>query len=506
MPEWMKPVRPAILVVDDLAENLLVMQRTLAKLPVEVDCVRSGDEALKKLIKKEYAVAILDVQMPGMSGFELAELLTGNTATQYLPIIFVTAMDKEQQHIYEGYQAGGVDYLFKPFNTDVLLAKIRVFLRLAESRAALQRSQKQLSSLLTEVNDGWWEWQLSSQQFFFSTGFKKNLGYQEGELDNTLRSWQKILPEDHRDLIETLTTPPFPTETAHQSVFPCIHKSGQVKWLLCRSLALEGTGGQLERLVGVITDITPLKKLELSLKKSNEELKQFAYIASHDLRAPLRGIENIVSWIEEDCGAQLSGKSREHFTKLKNRVCRMDDLINGILLYSRTGHSQPPFEQTDLNELVKACIELLGVPEQVTIEIETPLPTLRIPALQFNQIFSNLISNAIKYNDKPEIEIQIGVSKQLEGYRFYVKDNGPGIALSLQEKAFQLFQTLQPRDKVESTGVGLTIVKKIVELYGGRVWFESENNGQGTTFYFTWLENGGEGDDARGIENSIGGG
>jgi signal transduction histidine kinase len=228
-----------------------------------------------------------------------------------------------------------------------------------------------------------------------------------------------------------------------------------------------------------------LARLSAELARSNQDLDQFAYVASHDLKAPLRGIANLTEWIEEDLGDKVTGESREHMELLKGRVHRMEALIDGILTYSRAGrvHEEP----TDVNvgELLAECIELLDPPAETTVEVGPGMPVLRTERVPLQQVFMNLIGNAIKYNRRPGARVEISVEATDDEYRFSVADNGPGIEARYRERIWQIFQTLAPRDQVEGTGIGLSVVRRIVESRGGRTWLDSEV-GQGTTFHFSW--------------------
>ncbi len=221
------------------------------------------------------------------------------------------------------------------------------------------------------------------------------------------------------------------------------------------------------------------------LDRKNKELDQFAYVVSHDLKAPLRGIEVASRWVEEDMGRQLPENVREYLAMMRTRVHRMENLINGILALARIGRTTPVDEQVDVGELLHDTVDLINIPPHFRIIFPEALPVIFTARIQLQQVFSNLISNAIKYNDKEEGLITIGFKESEEYYTFSVKDNGPGIDADYHERIFVIFQTLQERDAVESTGVGLAIVKKIVEWQGGTIWVNSEP-GQGATFTFTW--------------------
>jgi signal transduction histidine kinase len=216
----------------------------------------------------------------------------------------------------------------------------------------------------------------------------------------------------------------------------------------------------------------------------NQELKDFAYVVSHDLKAPLRGIRTLADWLCTDYQDKLDEQGKENLRLLGNRVDRMLYLIDGVLQYSRIGRTEQEKAPVDLGQLLPQIVESLGAPGHIAIHIESGLPTIEADITRITQVFQNLLSNAIKYMDKPQGSIAIACVEEGAFWKFSVSDNGPGIEKKHFDRIFKLFQTLAPRDGRESTGVGLTIVKKIVEMYGGKVWVES-HVGQGSTFFFT---------------------
>ena len=245
------------------------------------------------------------------------------------------------------------------------------------------------------------------------------------------------------------------------------------------------------RIYSFMRDITERKQAEEQrslllheIESANEELKNFAYVVSHDLKAPLRAISSLAYWISTDYAEKFDDEGRENMRLLINRVHRMDGLIDGILLYSRVGRVKETIVEVDLNHLVREVIDLLAPPENISITIDNALPTVMTEPTRIQQVFQNLLSNAIKYMDKPTGQIHIGCRAEAGQWKFSVADNGPGIKQQHFAKIFQLFQTLAPRDRVESSGVGLALVRKIVEMYGGHIWVES-TFGEGSTFYFT---------------------
>ncbi len=269
-------------------------------------------------------------------------------------------------------------------------------------------------------------------------------------------------------------------------------KDGSRFWtqITMTPIAADENGG--EQFIFIESDITPRKiveeKMKLYLKnleKTNRELDKFAYVVSHDLKAPLRAIGNLTGWIEEDMGDRLPEEIREHFSTIKSRVVRMEGLINGILDYTKAAKKDGELESFKSDELLRETIDLIGVPANAIIHVRETMPLMKSERVKLQQIFLNLVHNAIKFNDKEDIQVEVGCEDKGEDWQFYVKDNGPGIESRYHEKIFVIFQTLNARDEVESRGVGLAIVKKIIEEEGGKIWIKSEKN-CGTIFYFTW--------------------
>tara|TARA_R110002111_G_scaffold260039_1_gene330729 strand:- start:9643 stop:10707 length:1065 start_codon:yes stop_codon:yes gene_type:complete len=217
------------------------------------------------------------------------------------------------------------------------------------------------------------------------------------------------------------------------------------------------------------------------LAHQNQELSDYAHMVSHDLKSPLRSIDTLTAWLKEDYKDAFDANGEKTLSLIRTNVEKMDTLINGILEYSTIGKNQIDVYDVNLNNLINNIVSILQVPENISV-IKTDLPIIRGDKYRLQQLFQNLIGNAIAYNDKAQGKIEIGFTDKNIFWEFYVKDNGKGIEDVYFEKIFKTFEKLE--NNGESTGIGLSIVKKIVNLYGGTIWLTSKPN-EGTTFYFT---------------------
>ena len=233
-----------------------------------------------------------------------------------------------------------------------------------------------------------------------------------------------------------------------------------------------------------ITNVDERENLLKQIAAISKEFQDFVYIISHDLKAPLRAINALTEWIATDYADKFDDDGKEQLKMLTTRVNRMQSLLDGVLQYSRIGRVTEDPAPIDLNQLLPEIIQSVNTPEKIHITIESQLPVITSEPTRIQEIFRHLLSNAVIFMDKPEGLIKVACVEENGFWKFSVADNGPGIEPQHFEKIFRLFQTLQAKDQFESTGVGLTLAKKIVELYGGKIWLTS-TVGQGSTFFFT---------------------
>jgi PAS domain S-box-containing protein len=371
---------------------------------------------------------------------------------------------------------------------------------------ALSESERLYRSVLNSVQEVIFQtdiegcWTFLSPAWTFITGFSLSeslssplINYVYAEED------QRYISEQFERLINT-------QQEGFIFEFRLLKKNGDFCWLEIYAQLNRNAENDIIGFWGTINDVTRRKQTEAilqaradelvqlnailltttgQLEKRNKELDQFAYVASHDLKAPLRAIANLSEWMEEDLQDKLDDDTRHQMSLLRGRVHRMENLINGLLQYSRVGRVQVESENVQVSQLLEEIIDSLDPPSEFTIKIEGEMPTLTTQRISLQQVFSNLISNAIKHHHRSDGQVIISCTDQGKFYEFSISDNGPGIAPQYQAKVFTIFQTLKARDQAENTGIGLSIVKKIIDTKGGKIELESQL-GKGATFRWTW--------------------
>ena len=251
--------------------------------------------------------------------------------------------------------------------------------------------------------------------------------------------------------------------------------------------------GNVAGIFATATDITDRRDIEVQLEskqqelvRSNRDLEQFAYVASHDLKAPLRAIDVLVQWLREDLADFEGGDVHENLDLLVQRTKRLGRLLDDLLDYSRVGRKIGDLVEVDCAAIVRELIELMGDTGGISIEVDGGLPIFATYTTPLEQVFRNLIGNAVKHHPGPTGKVTISCGETDAHYLFTVADDGAGIPSEYADRVFKMFQTLKPRDEVEGSGMGLAIVNRIVEWQGGRVWFEAGPGDHGTVFSFQW--------------------
>ena len=312
-----------------------------------------------------------------------------------------------------------------------------------------------------------------------------------GEEQMLRDGWQGVVHEDDlTDVIERWTRS-LASGDDYEVEFRLLRTSdGAWRWHMGRAHAMKDANGLPLKWYGTNVDIDDARQASIErdaligkLERSNKELDRFAYVASHDLKTPLRGIGNLAQWIEDDLGDRLTPESREHLELLRGRVARMDALIDGVLRYSRTASPEAHVQEVDVHDLVDVVVDLLSPPDGVRVTTADDLPVLRTPYVALQQVLLNLIGNAVKHAGRPDVHVHVSAVTEGAFYRFTVSDSGRGVPLEHRERVWALFQTLG--EPGLGDGIGLSVVKRVVESQGGSVRVEQGKDG-GAAVSFSW--------------------
>lgn len=362
------------------------------------------------------------------------------------------------------------------------------------TQTKLAAAQERLMLGWKGTGDGMWDWNIDKNEMIFSDRFKELLGYAPDEMLSNFDAWANRLHPDDKEKTLAALNKHIKSKPVYEAEYRLMMKSGEWHWFLMKGMKLFNEDGHATRVAGSLSDITWVKKassereaLIESLVRSNAALDDFAYVASHDLKAPLRVIDNASSWLEEDLSDRLDEDSKENLTLLRNRTKRMEKLLDDLLEYSRVGRetNRDYTRQMTGNVFIKNILGLLDLPKGFRLEISTTFENIKVTLMPLQQVFLNLINNALKHHDKKSGLISLGVVKKGDWYEFTVKDDGPGIEPEFHAQVFKMFKTLKPRDEVEGSGMGLALVKKNIEHVGGKITLHSKK-GEGAVFSFTW--------------------
>ncbi|HWC60766.1 MAG TPA: ATP-binding protein [Verrucomicrobiae bacterium] len=520
-----------ILLVDDRKDKLLALSAILTPLGQNIIEARSGKEALRLLLKNEFAVILMDVSMPTMDGFETAALIRKRPSTEHTPIIFVTSIGNSPTQMYQGYSLGAVDYILTPIVPEVLRAKVGVFVELWRKTEHI----KQQAERLREVEEAEHRRRLAEAEDRLQTETKRNrfftlaldmlgIGDLDGHLLQVNAAWEKVLGYTEEEL-KGVT----PDKLVHPEDLPmilervqqlkqglpveyfelrCRHQDGSYRWIGWTAAPFPA-----EKLIYIFgRNVTARKEAEekilqlngelekriAALTEVNRELETFNYSISHDLRAPLRSMSGFAQALMDGQASKLGPQEADYVRRIANSARRMDTLLQDLLEYSRVARASMPPTMVNLDGVVTEIITLREREiEQAKAQIEVKAPlgvvTAHMPTVQ--QILANLIDNGLKFvaKDKvphicvwtePVVADGSGSNNGHSSLRIWVEDNGIGIEKEFYEKIFGLFERLHPSHAFPGTGLGLAIVRKGVERMGGKVGLESQAD-RGSRF---WVE------------------
>ncbi|HWD92483.1 MAG TPA: ATP-binding protein [Verrucomicrobiae bacterium] len=530
-----------ILLVDDRKDKLLALGAVLAPLGQNVVEAHSGKEALRLLLKNEFAVILMDVSMPTMDGFETAAMIRKRPSSEHTPIIFVTSIGNSPAQMYQGYSLGAVDYILTPIVPDVLRAKVSVFVDLWRKTEHIKQQAERLREVeeaehrrrLAEAEDKL-EAETKRNRFFTLALDMLGIGDFDGHLLQVNAAWEKVLGYSEEELRGVT-----PDKLVHPGDLPmildrvqilkqglpveyfelrCLHKDGSYRWIGWTAAPFPA-----EKLIYIFgRNVTARREAEekilqlngelenriAALTEVNRELETFNYSISHDLRAPLRSMSGFAQALMDGEENKLGAQGSDYVRRIANSAKRMDSLLQDLLEYSRVARASMPPTKVNLDGVVNEIVTLREREIQETrasIDVKSPLGivTAHLPTVQ--QILANLIDNGLKFVGKdrsPQLRIwteevaangssgekpenaPAPVPGHQRSLRIWVEDNGIGIEKEFHEKIFGLFERLHPSHAFPGTGLGLAIVRKGVERMGGRVGLESQAE-RGTRF---WVE------------------
>jgi PAS domain S-box-containing protein len=359
---------------------------------------------------------------------------------------------------------------------------------------SLRVTKARLESTLEASSVGTWTWEIDSDRLIADEFTARMFSVAPGAAAEGLpvAAYLQVVYEEDRAQVADALGRAIELCGAYDIEYRVRQSEGAFRWLQARGRVESDGAGHATYFHGAVIDITDRKLSELSLrdnnqqlKRSNRDLEDFAYIASHDLKTPLGGIKSAASWLEEDLH-DLSDESRMLLGLMQSRINRMETLLDDLLTYSRVGRTDTAIGETNVAVIFGRIIEVLGPPAHINVRAEGELPVMVTASAQLEHVLRNLINNAIKHHDKENGEVVLSGKRVGDLVEFVVRDDGPGILPQFHDKIFQLFQTLKRRDEVEGSGMGLALVKKLVEQQNSCITVHSQGNGTGTEFRFQW--------------------
>jgi PAS domain S-box-containing protein len=498
-------VPASILIVDDKPENLLALEAILGPLGHRVVRAASGELALKRCLEEDFAVILLDMRMPGMSGLETAAFIKARDRSRHVPVLFLTAHDDTDDALASAYQLGAVDFLRKPLKPEIIRAKVTVFVelflrgeRIKAQERVLENERQFLRAVLESVQTGIVACDETGTVTVHNRAARRVYGIEDASAQPD--SWRgkfqlrdtdgELLPDAQAPLARALAGERF--ENDEIVVAPA---SGPQRIVAATGCPIVGADGARIGAVVSLHDVTERRQAAATiagkadaLERSNKELERFAYVASHDLQEPLRMVSSYTQLLARRYKGRLDQDADEFIAFAVDGAARMQRLIEDLLAYSRVTSRGKPFEATSCEEAFDRAVANLHLRiEELSGEVTRgPLPKVLADPTQVEQLFQNLIGNALKFRrrDVPP-KVHLAAERDGDEWHFSVRDNGIGIDKEYFDRVFVMFQRLHTADEYEGTGIGLTICRRIVERHGGHIWIESVP-GSGTTMHFTW--------------------
>jgi len=483
-----------VLIVDDNQNNIYSLKKLLESNDFEVDTAISGEQALGKALKNNYSLIILDVQMPDMDGFEVAETLAGYSKTKEIPIVFLSAVSTEKRFITKGYKSGGIDYVTKPIDPEILLLKVKTFYNLQENNLAMKRTQQNLELEVKGRRESQATMKSQIDHFHLMLQALPQIAFtlnQNGEVDFVNCKWY-LYSESEQDFPET-----HPDDHDIKKEFEECRKRGKamelevriknIKTQLYRYHLLRMSpvfeGDLIKNWVGTFTDIDDQKKVE-------KEKDEFLSIASHELKTPLTSIKAYTQLLERKLKLNNENSELLYVEKTLDQIEKLNSLITDLLDVSKIENGKLKINKKpeNLESVLQSAIETIlhTSGNNVKIERHGVKPDFLIPfdKIRIEQVLINFLSNAIKYSPDNN-QIFVTTFADEKEVRISVTDFGIGIPDFKQEYVFQKFYRVEESSlQFQGMGIGLYICSEIIKQHHGTIGVSSEP-GEGSTFYFT---------------------
>jgi len=494
----------SILIVDDHPANLLALEALLAPLGHRLVKAQSGDEALKQILQRDFALILLDVQMSGMNGFETAALVKQHPRSRHIPIIFITALSRDAEHVFRGYSQGAVDYLMKPFEPEILRSKVSVFvdlyvkgetiklqerlLRQREREAIERRSQHRYRSLLDSMPQCVWAASAEGEIYYWNRSALSYCGVNADQI--TRESFWRVVHPDERPLVEHDWESTVQSQEAFQRELRLRRATdGAYRWHLGRMVPERNEQGALIGWIATAVDIDDHKRAEEDLKRAVVHRDDFLSVASHELRTPLTSLKlevaNLDRLAQRNQGVVPPERFREKLDNIESQAERLHRLINTLLDVSRiaSGRLELEVDDVDLSTLahdVVARFQDEAARAGCTLGIFAAAPVIGPwDRSRLDQVLTNMVTNALKYGQGKPVEVSVEVAGARA--RLAVRDHGVGIAADDQQRIFDRFERASSTRSFGGIGLGLWIVREIVRAHDGDVHVESAL-GEGATF------------------------
>lgn len=486
-----------ILIVDDNQSNLYSLQKLLTSQNFRVDTASSGEEALSKALKNDYALIILDVQMPDMDGFEVAETLADYSKTKEVPIIFLSAVNTDKEFITRGYASGAKDYVTKPVDSEILLLKVKTFYELQEQNIAMRKTQQNLELEVKGRRESQVTMKSQIDHFHLMLESLPQIAFtlnEAGTVDFVNGKWyqysdsEENFPETHpddKDIKEELERCMKKEKALELEIRIKNVISGNFRYHLLRIIPVHDQG-RIKNWVGTFTDIDDQKKVE-------KEKDEFLSIASHELKTPLTSIKAYIQLLERKLKLEKDSSEAGFVMKVQGQIEKLNTLITDLLDVSKIENGKLKINKKPVNleNVISNSIETIlqtHDEQKVKIERHGTKPDILIPLdeIRIEQVLINFLTNAIKYSpDNNQIIVSSFVDEEAREVRVNVTDFGIGIPDFKQDAVFKKFYRVEESSlQFQGMGIGLFICSEIIKQHHGSVGVSSILN-EGSTFYFT---------------------